>query len=243
MGLQGVNISGGEFNGQMVPGVYNTNYVYPSVSELDYFRSKGLTCVRVPFSWERMQPNANGPLDLTELGRLDGVIYNATARGLYTIIDPHNYGAYKNVTVGVPGGHPNSMFANFWAQLAYHYKNNPKVVFGLMNEPIGSSMTAATWRVSSQAAIDAIRAQGATNLILVPATYWMHPVNYLQLNAQEMIKITDSKIISPLTYTSTWTMTAPALTPTTSRLRTPWAPSVASPPGSRRTIAPPSSPR
>ncbi|HNM50454.1 MAG TPA: hypothetical protein PKN86_12145, partial [Candidatus Obscuribacter sp.] len=68
MGLQGVNISGGEFNGQMVPGVYNTNYVYPSVSELDYFRSKGLTCVRVPFSWERMQPNANGPLDLTELG-------------------------------------------------------------------------------------------------------------------------------------------------------------------------------
>ncbi|MBI2809941.1 MAG: hypothetical protein HYX67_03815, partial [Candidatus Melainabacteria bacterium] len=34
MNLQGVNISGGEFNLTTVPGVYNTNYVYTSNSEI-----------------------------------------------------------------------------------------------------------------------------------------------------------------------------------------------------------------
>ncbi|MGC5340656.1 cellulase family glycosylhydrolase, partial [Escherichia coli] len=52
-------------------------------------------------------------------------------------------------------------------------------------------MTSATWEVSAQAAIDAIRATGATNLILVPSTYWEHPVNFLSNNATDMIKITD----------------------------------------------------
>ncbi|HEY9784957.1 MAG TPA: cellulase family glycosylhydrolase, partial [Candidatus Obscuribacterales bacterium] len=139
MTLQGVNISGGEFNLTTVPGIYNTNYVYPSTAELDYFASKGMTVIRVPFSWERMQQSVNGPLDPTEVARMDAVVNAITARGMSTVLDPHNYGAYHNVTVGTPGGHPNSMFADFWRRLAEHYKSNPKVVFGLMNEPIGSN--------------------------------------------------------------------------------------------------------
>jgi len=191
MALQGVNISGGEFNLTTVPGVYNTNYVYPSNSEIDYFSSKGLTVIRVPFSWERMQPTANGPITPAELARLDSVVAYATSKGLSTIIDPHNYGAYFGTTVGVPGGEPNTMFADFWSKMAAHYASNPKVIFGLMNEPVGSSMTSTTWLASAQAAIDSIRATGATNLILVPSTYWEHPVNFLSLNAADMIKITD----------------------------------------------------
>lgn len=189
--LKGVNISGGEFNLTTVPGIYNTNYVYPSTAELDYFSSKGMTVVRVPFSWERMQPSANGPLDPTELSRMDSVVGAANARGLSVILDPHNYGAYHNTTVGTPGGLPNSMFADFWGRLASHYASNPKVIFGLMNEPVGSNMTATTWLATAQAAINSIRSKGAGNLILVPATYWMHPVNYLELNASVMINITD----------------------------------------------------
>ncbi|HEY9733060.1 MAG TPA: cellulase family glycosylhydrolase, partial [Drouetiella sp.] len=78
MTMQGVNISGGEFNLTTVPGVYNTNYIYPSNSEIDYFASKGLTVIRVPFSWERMQPTANGPIATAELARLDSVVAYAT---------------------------------------------------------------------------------------------------------------------------------------------------------------------
>jgi endoglucanase len=191
MGLEGVNISGGEFNGTTVPGVYDTNYIYPSQSEITYFASKGMTVIRVPFSWERMQPTANGPLDPTELGRFDTVVNMASAAGLSVIADPHNYGAYYGTTVGVPGGEPNSMFANFWSQMATHYASNSKVIFGLMNEPVGSTMTSTTWEASAQAAINAIRQTGARNLILVPSTYWEHPVNFVQLNAADMINITD----------------------------------------------------
>ena len=191
MKLQGVNISGGEFNTQTVPGVYGTNYIYPSTSELDYFSSKGMTVVRVPFSWERMQQSPNSPLDPTELGRLDSVVTYANSLGLAVVLDPHDYGAYQNVTIGVPGGEPNSMFADFWSRMASHYASNPNVIFGLMNEPVGSTMTSTTWLASAQAAVNAIRATGATNLILVSSTYWEHAVNFVSLNATDMINITD----------------------------------------------------
>jgi endoglucanase len=187
----GVNISGGEFNPLMVPGIYNTNYVFPSQTEINYYASKGMTCIRVPFSWERVQPTANGNLDAAELARLDAVVMAINAKGMSIILDPHNYGAYRNVTIGVPGGHPNSMFADFWKKLSAHYINYPRVIFGLMNEPVGGSMTAATWRASAQAAIDGIRSTGCKNLILVPSTYWDHPKEFVQLNAAEMVKITD----------------------------------------------------
>ena len=191
MNLIGVNISGGEFNPLYVPGIYNTNYVYPSQSEINYFASKGMTVIRVPFSWERMQPTVNGALDTAELARLDAVVNMCTAKGMSTVLDPHNYGAYRNITVGVPGGHPNTMFADFWKKMAAHYLNNPKVILGLMNEPIGPSMTAATWLASAQAAINAIRQTGSKHLILVPSTYWDHPKDFVQVNAATMINITD----------------------------------------------------
>ena len=128
MKLQGVNISGGEFTPSAVPGVIGTNYIYPSTSDLDYFKSKGMNCIRVPFCWERMQTTPGGALSQNELRLLDQVVVNCTTRGLSVILDPHNYGAYQNKTVGVPGGHANSVFASLWSQLAAHYINYPSVV-------------------------------------------------------------------------------------------------------------------
>jgi endoglucanase len=191
MQLEGVNISGAEWAPSQIPGTYMVHYIFPTNAEIDYFSSKGMKVIRVPILWERMQPQANGAFDSNYLGLLDSVINYSTSRGLRTIIDLHNYGAYRNITVGVSGGQPNSMFANFWSQMATRYKGNPKVIFGLMNEPIGSSMTATTWLASSQAAINAIRQTGSTNLILVSSTYWGHPVNFVELNASVMINVQD----------------------------------------------------
>lgn len=191
MTLEGVNISGAEFTPSAIPGVAGTNYIYPSTTEMDFFAANKMNIIRVPFLWERMQMTANGPLDTTQLGYMDACVSYANSKGLSVILDPHNYGAYQGLTIGVPGGQPNSVFANFWKQMAKHYKNNAKVIFGLMNEPVGSNMTAATWEKSAQAAVNAIRATGARNLILVPSTYWEHAVNFVSLNAAEMINITD----------------------------------------------------
>ena len=81
MGLEGVNISGAEW-GQAIPGTFMVDYIFPTTAELNYFSSKGMTIIRVPFMWERMQPTAYGPLDPTYLGRLDTVVSGATAQGM-----------------------------------------------------------------------------------------------------------------------------------------------------------------
>lgn len=191
MEYEGVNISGAEWAPYQQPGTFGVHYIYPRNEDVDYFQSKGMNIIRVPFLWERMQREANQALDATELSRLDAVVNYATGKGMAVIIDPHNYGAYKGQTIGTQGGHPNSVFTDLWVRLADHYKSNPKVIFGLMNEPVGSNMTAQTWLASSQAAINAIRNTGAGNHILVPSTYWMHPTNFVQLNASVMINVTD----------------------------------------------------
>src|SRR5690606_4364311 len=101
-------------------------------------------------------------------------------------------GARKTKTHGVSGGHPDSIFAGLWPRLANRYKNSSKAMFGLMNEPVGSSMTATTWLATAQAAIHALQATGATNLILVPSTYWMHPKDWLHNdNSAVMANVTD----------------------------------------------------
>src|SRR5262249_21861054 len=64
----------------------------------------------------------------------------------------------------------NSAFADFWSKLAQHFAANPRVIFGLMNEP--NEQSASAWLSSANAAIAAIRNTGATQEILVPGSYW-----------------------------------------------------------------------
>jgi hypothetical protein len=63
---------------------------------------------------------------------------------------------------------PNSVFADFWSKVAATdtYKANPRVIFGLVNEPHDLPVT--QWVDAANAAIVGIRATGATNLITVP---------------------------------------------------------------------------
>lgn len=51
----GVNLAGAEFGQTNMPGIYNTDYTYPTVSTIDYFASKGFKLLRIPFRWERIQ--------------------------------------------------------------------------------------------------------------------------------------------------------------------------------------------
>ena len=61
--LMGVNLAGAEFAPQHVPGVFGTDYTYPTHTEIDYYASKGLDVIRLPFLWERLQRTELGPLD------------------------------------------------------------------------------------------------------------------------------------------------------------------------------------
>ena len=110
--LIGVNLSGAEF-GSNVPGTYGIDYTYPTHGEIDYYASKGLGVIQLPFLWERLQHTEFGALDATELARLDDVVNYATSRGLQVDLDVHNFGYGFDHLIGSPQT-PNSAFADFW---------------------------------------------------------------------------------------------------------------------------------
>ncbi len=167
--MQGVNVSGAEFAADKLPGVANKDYVYPSADDIAQFAGLGMNTIRVPFLWERLQPALNGPLDPEELTRIDAVIALASARNVTVILDPHNYGRYRGAPVGSDAV-PTASFLDFWRRLAQHSRNSRNVAFGLMNEPVEQG--AEGWAKIAQAAVQAIRQTGATQLVLVPGTNW-----------------------------------------------------------------------
>ena len=169
----GVNLSGAEFgipdptDGTVNIGTFGTTYTYPTHAEIDYYASKGLNTIRLPFSWERLQPVENGPLDKTQLGYIDDIVHYAAAKGVTVDLDPHNYGFGYGNLIG-SAGTPDSAFSSLWSQLATHYAGQSNVIFGLMNEP--HYQTPQQWVQPVNDAIAAIRATGATQEILVPGT-------------------------------------------------------------------------
>jgi endoglucanase len=170
----GMNLASAEFgipdmeHGGVHPGVYGKDYIYPTHQELDEVAATGLNIVRVPFSWERMQPAPNGPLDPAQLAHMDDLVSHAAERGIVVLLDPHNYGYGYGRLIGSPDT-PTSAFADFWRRMAGHYRHRRNVVFGLMNEP--HDQTPEQWLGPANAAIAAIRSTGARQEILVPGTY------------------------------------------------------------------------
>jgi endoglucanase len=182
----GVNLCGAEFGEKELPGVYGKHYTYPKAESLDYYKSKGLTLIRLPFRWERLQPALNGPLDAKELGRLDAFVAAVRERGMRVIPEPHNFARYRGQVIGTPEV-PNAAFADFWRRLAGHYKGEPSVwAFGLVNEPHDTN---GLWPAAAQAAVDAIREVDREHFIVVPGDGWSGAADWRKHN--ENLWITD----------------------------------------------------
>ena len=84
-----------------------------------------------------------------------------------------------------------SYSATFWGQVAAAFKNNPAVLFELFNEPQGNyPPTAADWNhylsggltgsedVGTQTLLNAVRAAGATNVVLVDGLDYAATLGY-----------------------------------------------------------------
>ena len=190
---RGVNLSGAEFGEGSLPGTYGTHYIYPDPDTIRYFLAKGMTTVRLPFRWERLQRAQEGALDNTELMRLRTTVETITAAGGTVVLDPHNFAAYGGQVIGTPEV-TQAAFADFWGRLAAEFADNQRVVFGLMNEP--HDIQATTWLAAANAAIAAIRAADATNLVLVPGANWTSSFSWHEdygygVNAETMTGIVD----------------------------------------------------
>ena len=182
----GVNLAGAEFGN--AGDKYGWGYIYPDNGTLDYFKAKGVTLIRLPVKWERLQPTPMGALDADELGRLVDTLDRAKARGLSLVVDLHNYGRFGSDALGSTAL-PEAALADFWKKMATALSANPAFVgYGLMNEP--HDMPSATaWPKAAQLAVDAIRTVDPAKRIYVAGDGWSSAQNWDALNPN--LKITD----------------------------------------------------
>lgn len=191
--LAGVSLAGAEFKPQRLPGRLSKDYTYPSDADFAYFAGEGMNAVRLPFLWERLQPELGQPLDPQQLGLIRKAVDGAKRHRLSIVLDLHNFGRYRGKEVGSDAV-PDSAFADAWRRLSEEFANDPAVIFGLMNEP--ARIPADRWARSAEAGIDAIRKAGARNLVLVPGTYysgahsWEQPLQGVS-NAQALSNFKD----------------------------------------------------
>lgn len=97
---------------------------------------------------------------------LNAIVAEYTAREMVVMIEYHEL---------PPGTNPTPAQINaaaaFWISMANAYKTNPYVWFNLYNEPqfnrFGPTPVARLWRNQHQPVIDAIRAAGAPNLLVL----------------------------------------------------------------------------
>lgn len=187
----GTNLSGGEFTPQTVPGTYNTTYTYPTTAELDYYNSKGMKIIRLPFLIERLQTALNGTLVSNDLGIISGLVSHANSNGQIVVLDAHDYGSMFGTVINTTAMY--AAFAQFWGLMAGQFKS-ANVWFGLMNEPY--QQTPAQWLPAINAAIAAIRAEGCTQTICVQGTAYTGAWTWI--SSGNSAAINPSTVVDPL---------------------------------------------
>jgi len=195
---RGINRAGFEYgddwDGWEGPSDFNIPTAAALATELAFYATKGFNIIRLPISWERMQHNLGGSFDEEYKQQVLAFVNQANVVGWIVIIDLHNYcryalnafddkgnqtnpPVYQRKVLGQPElttGH----LIDIWTKLATLFLGNPRVIFNLMNEPHDLPIVTDDWFKSIQAVINAIRATGATQLVLVPnsrgsdVTHW-----------------------------------------------------------------------
>ncbi|KAG1815176.1 glycoside hydrolase family 5 protein [Suillus subaureus] len=175
----GVNIAGFDF-GCSTDGTCVASGAVPPVHQLSgidglgqmqhFVNDDGYNMFRLPVGWQYLtNDQMTGVLDKTHFANYNMLVSDCLSTGAYCEIDLHNYARYNGQIIG-QGGPSNEIFAELWSNIASHWKNETKVMFGVMNEP-HDIPSIATWAESVQSAVTAIRKAGATTqMILLPGT-------------------------------------------------------------------------
>jgi endoglucanase len=197
---RGVNLCGGEFGVRRDfcnenSGQFGRDYTFNSERSVAYFAGQGLTVIRLPFRWERIQPRLGMPLEPAELERLRAFVQWAGRHRATVILDPHNYGRYSvrhdgrvvdaviDQKIGGRAPVTRQHFADLWSRLSEAFGGDPAVeAYGLMNEP--HDMGGSDWKAISQVAVDAIRRRGDRKLIFVPGDSYSNSERFAKINGQ-----------------------------------------------------------
>ncbi|KAG2053136.1 glycoside hydrolase [Suillus hirtellus] len=174
----GVNIAGFDFGcgtdgtcvaSGAVPPIHKLSGI-DGLGQMQHFVNDGYNVFRLPVGWQYLtNDKMTGVLDKTQFAKYNTLVSDCLSTGAYCEIDIHNYARYNGQIIG-QGGPSNKIFAELWSNIASHWKNETKVIFGVMNEPHDIPNITA-WAASVQSAVTAIREAGAkTQMILLPGT-------------------------------------------------------------------------
>ena len=198
--FRGTNVVGMEmgytFFDPVIGPIGGTHYPVHDTRLIDFFASKGMTTIRFLFSWEGMQSSLMGPIPAAPNGnyrlyfdRYKNIVdYATNVKGMQVIVEPWqadtNGGAggprWRGGLVGTAAV-PMAAWQDFWTKFAGIYAGNPRVSFGLVNEP--NTMSTLGWWAIAQVGIDAIRAAGASQRIFVPGNGYTAASTWVIANA------------------------------------------------------------
>jgi hypothetical protein len=202
--MVGANLSGGDF-GSKLPGVLNTDYFYPSTSHYDWAKSQGLSLIRIPFKWERIQyqdssgtGTLNNELNASDITAIDNSLNVAESRGLRYILDMHNYAGRQLTINGTTATYkigstqlPISTYANTWRLLAQHFAGRSALWgYDIMNEPVGLPNGVNDWLSMAQSAVNAIRQVDMVHPIIIEGYFYAQAQSW-DTNGAPLIAITD----------------------------------------------------
>ena len=96
---------------------------------------------------------------------LEAIVAEYRAQRMVVMVDYHQLGFGATASAA-----DIAAAVEFWTDIANRFKDNPYVWFNLFNEPEAGDGAAQRWRAQHQPVIDAIRATGATNIIVIDDT-------------------------------------------------------------------------
>lgn len=203
---RGIAFAGGDFADSGPSGGLNRGsinepgaaYYYPKAGNWPLLAARGVTLIRFPIRWERIQPTLKQPLDLNEMALLIPTIQAANAAGCKVLLDIHNYARYDTTPTGVNqngvlmigqnaptsvGGTMTSCYVDLWTRLATYMKANcPIWGYDIMNEPHDLPNGVSDWQTASQLAVEAIRVVDQNVIIAVEGYAYSTTINWSSTN-------------------------------------------------------------
>ncbi len=169
-----------------------TEFVFPKLSQIDYYKSVGFNAIRLPLEWESLQPVLNGDLNARFLRHTIDFLDKAHSRGMKVVIDLHNYARYQGHIIGSPDV-PAIALKDVWRRLAVSLSKHPAVyAYGLMNEP---HHTGGLWSTVAQFGVDGIREVDSEHLIYVAGDDWSSAFSWPKTHPEPFVRDPKNKIV------------------------------------------------
>ncbi|AUY53494.1 cellulase family glycosylhydrolase [Streptomyces sp. CB01881] len=202
--LVGVNRSGGEFMCVQGHGIFDGPVDDAAVQAIADWRANTVRITLNEECWlglDNIRPEYRGAV---YVGAVKELVDRVLAHGMTPVVELHwTYGQYTGASAGCSDVHascqkpmPDARYAPaFWTSVANTFKDDRRVVFDLFNEPYPDRATATTeqawacWRdggtcpgigyevAGMQDLVDAVRATGSRNVVLVPGSAYSNDLS------------------------------------------------------------------